>query len=91
MTLNKKHNLNVMSQIDEAITALISATAEATAEEISSIFAKAVETLSAVTEQTWQREVESNVQAMINKLQAKIEVQSQKREKKYPPGCLSKR
>lgn len=71
---------DVMSQIDEAISALDAATAEATAEEIASIFSKAVETLSVITDQTVS-EVENNVQAMINKLQAKIELQAEKRKK----------
>ena len=53
---------DVMSQIDEAITALDAATAEATTEEISSIFAKAVETLSAITDQS-VAQVQTDVQA----------------------------
>jgi hypothetical protein len=64
---------NVMAQIDEAISALEAATAEATAEQIAEIFAKAVETLSAITDQS-VAQVQNDVQAMINKLQAKIEL-----------------
>lgn len=81
LTAEQKTQLDeVMSQINEAISALDAADAEATVEEISSIFAKAVETLSAVTDQT-VAQVQNDVQAMVNKLQAKIELQGEKRKK----------
>ena len=69
-----------MKQIEDAIAALDAADAEATAEEISSIFAKAVETLSAVTDKAVE-EVKTEVEAKLQEMQAKIQTQAAQRKK----------
>lgn len=71
----------VMSQIDTAIQELDAADAEATAEQIASIFSKAVETLSSLADNSTE-EVMANVTAMMAKLQAKIDA-GQKSAKKF--------
>lgn len=71
---------DVMSQIDTAISELEAAEGEATADQLSAIFAKAVEALSAITEQSVEQ-VQNEVSAKLQELQAKIEVQSKAKQK----------
>lgn len=78
-----------MKQIEEAIAALEAADAEATAEEISSIFAKAVETLSVITDKAVE-EVKTEVEAKLQEMQAKIQVQEAQRKKVSAKMSLKK-
>lgn len=63
----------VMAQIQSAIDELDAATEDATTDQILSIFSKAVETLSSTTDQQMQQ-MQSDVQAKLTALQAKITI-----------------
>jgi hypothetical protein len=71
----------IMSEVTTMIAELEAADEAATNEQLAAIFSKAVETLNSVAETAGQQ-MEANVQAMIAKLQAKIEIKA-KSEKKF--------
>lgn len=81
LTAEQKTQLDgVMSQIETAISELDAATEAATSEQLSSIFSKVVETLSATNDMAVQQ-MGTEVEAAISKLQAKIEVSANARKK----------
>jgi HK97 family phage major capsid protein len=82
ITPEQKQKLDeIMSEVTTMISELEAADDAATNEQLSTIFSKAVETLNSVAETSGQQ-MEANVQAMIAKLQAKIEIKA-KSEKKF--------
>lgn len=73
LTTEQKTALDeVMSQINEAISELEAAGEAATSDQLGSIFSKAVETLTAISDQS-TAEIKTEVAAMMSKLQAKME------------------
>jgi len=70
----------VMSQIDSAISELDAATEDATSDQLASIFSKAVETISAITDSSMQQ-MQSDVQSKLTALQAKITISESKGKK----------
>ena len=73
LTPEQKTKLDeTLAQITEAITALEAADSEATIEEITGIFAKAVEALTA-SQEVATAEMQAKVEAKLNEIQSKIE------------------
>ena len=81
LTAEQKTQLDaVMTQIQTAIDELDAASEDATNEQLTSIFSKAVETLSAVTDNQVEQ-MKSDVQAKLMELQAKIMATGEKKKK----------
>ena len=81
ITAEQKTRLNeVLNEINSQISELEAAAEDATAEQLAAIFSRAVETLTAASDQNVQQ-MQSDVQAMIDKLQAQINVT--KKSKKF--------
>jgi len=90
LTAEQKTQLEeVLSQIDAAIAELDAAAEEATAEQLAAIFSKAVETISAITDQTVS-EVKTEVAAKLQAMQAKLEVSGKAGKKFSAKLSLSK-